>query len=236
MKIVHTLLLLSFAAGAFAQGDQTKPFFDAIRSGNETLVQKMLDENPSLIKSMSKRGHSILAFAALANQKQMVPLLERRGAPLDFTSALVLDRYKDVERMLQKDPSLATSLTPDGSPPLCYAAGGAHPDVTKLLLDYHARLDQEIVDFMHVAPINSAVFGRNLDCVKLIGEAGADLNHVEDDNWTPLDEAAENGDLAIVKYLVEHGARTDIATTKEGKTAIFYAAKHPDVVAYLKEH
>src|SRR5262249_47216989 len=148
-----------------------------------------------IVKSLSPRRHSVLAFAGLANQKQLVPLLERRGAPLDFTAAIVLDRAKAVETMLKKDPDLATKLTPEGSPPLCYAVGGAHPDVAKILLNYHARTDQEIVNFMHIRPIHSAVFGRNLECVKLVVEAGADVNQVQDGNWTPLDEASENGDL-----------------------------------------
>ena len=58
-----------------------------------------------------------------------------------------------------------------------------------------------------------------------------------DNGATPLYAAAENGHVAIVKYLVEQGANKDKAD-RHGQSPLFVAAErgHLAVVQYLVEH
>jgi len=51
-----------------------------------------------------------------------------------------------------------------------------------------------------------AAFNRNLDLVKLLAEAGADLNVVSEFGNTAMDVASETGDTDIIFYLLGHGA------------------------------
>ena len=62
---------------------------------------------------------------------------------------------------------------------------------------------------------------------------GADVNYSDGDN-TPLMEAARNGHIEIMKYLISHGA--DIhKTDNSGKTCLHVAVLNDklDIVQYL---
>jgi ankyrin repeat protein len=51
-----------------------------------------------------------------------------------------------------------------------------------------------------------AAFNRDLDLIKLLAEAGADLNLVSEFGNTAMDVASETGDTDIIFYLLGHGA------------------------------
>jgi ankyrin repeat protein len=74
--------------------------------------------------------------------------------------------------------------------------------------------------------------------VELLVEAGTDIDRFTPgghSHATPLHQAALAGHLEIVRYLVEHGARTDIADVLHGGTPLDWArhAGHDDVIEYL---
>lgn len=86
--------------------------------------------------------------------------------------------------------------------------------------------DQELLD--------ACRFG-DLEKVKtLVKQKHADLNVSNPGGWTPLQEAAENGHLNIVKLLIDNGAFLDQAD-KEGRTALYWSSKTGEakVVEYL---
>ena len=73
--------------------------------------------------------------------------------------------------------------------------------------------------------------------VKVIVEAGADVNCHDDDGDTPLHYAAEHNDISVVKMLVDSGADVK-ATDKNKHTPLLIAAKHSasaSVIALLIE-
>jgi hypothetical protein len=58
----------------------------------------------------------------------------------------------------------------------------------------------------------------------LVAELGADVNQaMPNDGWTPLNGAARRGYLAVVRYLVEFGARMGAADNR-GNTALLVSA------------
>jgi Ankyrin repeats (3 copies) len=79
------------------------------------------------------------------------------------------------------------------------------------------------------------------DIVRLLVEAGTDPNRFSPprmhSHGTPLHQAALNGDLTLTKYLVEHGARTDIIDVRHDATPLEWAqyAGHDIVAQYLTE-
>jgi ankyrin repeat protein len=83
----------------------------------------------------------------------------------------------------------------------------------------------------------AAQFGHR-PIVELLVEAGTDIDRFTPgghSHATPLHQAALAGHLEIVRYLVEHGARTDIADVLHGGTPLGWArhAGHDDVIEYL---
>jgi hypothetical protein len=73
-----------------------------------------------------------------------------------------------------------------------------------------------------------------LDMIKELLESGEDINEIGPDGKTPLMAVAEQGDVAVVQYMVEHGARVNDQYGAALMLALSHA--HSDVVKYLLEH
>ena len=72
-------------------------------------------------------------------------------------------------------------------------------------------------------PLMAAVFNGHLECVKLLIQAGADLNVQDENGRTTLMFAAAKGHVDCVKLLTEAGADLDI-WHEYGFTALMIAA------------
>ena len=60
-------------------------------------------------------------------------------------------------------------------------------------------------------------------CVDLLLKAGAEVDAVDGDNWTPLQYASSRGYAYIVKLLLWHGADVNKITEHEG---VYSSQKH----------
>ena len=68
-----------------------------------------------------------------------------------------------------------------------------------------------------------AVYDGNLDIVKALVSAGADVSPKDHHGWTALHEAADGGYKDIVQLLLDNKADVN-AITSSKKTALHYAA------------
>ena len=59
---------------------------------------------------------------------------------------------------------------------------------------------------MGVAPLHSAAAARNREAVRLLLEAGADANAIQQGGYTALDAAEHHEDAEMAALLREHGA------------------------------
>ncbi len=57
-----------------------------------------------------------------------------------------------------------------------------------------------------------AINGKNIPVIELLLEAGADINIIDDEDYTTLHRAVENRDLDKVKLLLEYGADPNFYT------------------------
>jgi hypothetical protein len=85
--------------------------------------------------------------------------------------------------------------------------------------------------------INQAVFDGNIEAIKQHLAAGTDVNAKDDNGWTPLHLAAENGRKQVAELLIAKGADVN-AKDDNGWTPLHLAVDggHPEVADLLRKH
>ena len=75
----------------------------------------------------------------------------------------------------------------------------------------------------NTTPLIWASFNGNLAMVKNLAEAGANVNVVNTDGFTPLHAAVESENPEVVRYLLQRGAKINTATVQDGTTPLHTA-------------
>jgi uncharacterized protein len=141
------------------------------------------------------RGHRAEAEAAAVD------------AELDVFEAASLGRQPRLNELVDADPSLALTWSPDGFTALHYACFFGTPDCTTTLLDAGALIDEPSRNEMGVRPINAAAAGQHpVDQVRVLVARGADVDGRQSSGHTAFDEAKIRGDQALIDLLTTRGA------------------------------
>ncbi len=88
------------------------------------------------------------------------------------------------------------------------------------------------------ATLREAIRAGELEQVRASLDAGASANETDDLGATPLHDAVWLGEEAIVRLLVDRGARVDSKHTEAGSTPLLFAALrgHTAILEFLVEH
>jgi len=201
----------------------------AIRRGDAKGVADLLSASPDLASARDERGNSPLLIATYTGKHDVVRLLLDRGARASFHEACALGLVEDVRRGLREHHDLVGQRSHDGWPPLHLAAFFGHRETAEALLDAGADVRAVAQNSEGNLAINAAAAGpradRRPEIVRLLIARGAAVDgRGSPDGHTPLHEAAFNGDLPLIRVLLEHGADRS-ARTGEGETALDIAIK-----------
>lgn len=211
---------------------QHKAMIDAARKGDLKGIEASAAEDPASVDAINEQGLPVVLAAAYHGHRSAVAKLIELGAKLDFWTACAVGHLDTVMRLA---PEHVAELSPDGFTPLCLAVAFGHPEATRALIEAGADPNQRSEALGGVAPIHSAVFGRNLDCLRLVLEAGAEVDAPQEGGFTALHGAAQNGDLAAAKLLVARGADPK-RPSERGQTAADIAVEHAELRAFLLDH
>lgn len=192
----------------------TDEFFEAIASGDADRVATAVATDSSLLAACHSTGATPMRFAVYNFHRELIPIL--RTPSIDFWTACTIG---DLDAILANPPSDLDVLSPDGFAPVALAAAFGANDVVKYLLDEGADSDQRSTALGGVTAIHAAIFGRNELAVRLLMDAGADIDAKQASGYTALHGAAANGMLQTVIALRESGADVE-ATTDDGKRPI----------------
>ena len=129
---------------------------------------------------------------------------------LDIFEAAAVGKSDRVRELLDEDPSLANAWADDGFQPLGLSVFFGHPETAKVLLDAGSEVNSASRNDFKVMPLHSACAVRDADkryeLAKMLLERGADPNARQKDEFTPLMEADQVGDMRLRELLVQHGA------------------------------
>ncbi|XP_037646230.1 ankyrin repeat domain-containing protein 50 [Sebastes umbrosus] len=185
----------------------------------EMSVKKLLGSGVSVNQPGSTDGQTLLASAAHDGSANVAELLLTHGS----------------------DP-LASDQ--QGQTPLTLASRQGHVQVLSVLLEWTKSQKPETAVRMmeHVdnegwTALRSAAWGGHGEAVRLLLDAGADVDGCDAEGRTALRAAAWGGHEEIVLTLLDYGARVDKADSK-GRTPLIAAAYmgHHEAVEILLDH
>ena len=216
---------------------ETELFFDAIRCGDTAAVSALLDQDSSLLAARNAQSQSPILFSIYNRQKEIRDLLLSRGASLELNEAAAAGDLARVKQLIDADPSLAKSFSPDGFPVLALAAVFGNFEIAKYLHAKGGDVNAVSTNGSGYNALTGAVASGHTEIVKWLLENGAEPNYRYANGYAPLLTAAANGHLEILKALLAHGADLH-AKTNDGKNAISFAVerKHTEVEAFLRQN
>lgn len=265
LEIVQ-LLLASGAVLEKSDADGVTPLLMAILNGEIQTARFLIDKGAN-VNAMDWYGETPL-WAAVDIRDLDVPGPHQangvdRAAAFDLIEAILAHganpdartkEYPPQRRWITRLGSLSwVDFT--GQTAFLRAALAGDVEVMRLLLEHHA--DPNIATFNGTTPLMAAA-GVNwtvaqtydegpeklLEAVRLAAALGNDVNAVNAMGLTALHGAANRGSNDIIRFLVEKGARLDLAD-KQGRTALTWAqgvflATHPpeakpQTIALLKQ-
>ncbi|KAJ9508528.1 hypothetical protein QJQ45_012063 [Haematococcus lacustris] len=181
--------------------------FDYCEKGDAKALAALLAGGAASTGSVGGQG-------AAAGKKLSVKVLDSEGhSPLNI--AVAQEHLEVVKVLLQHDPSCLACPDLQGHTALHCAAGAGNLDVLKLLLEQQhssALINTQSLNPSEYASGNWLLHGEE----------------VEPLDRTPLSIAVELADLPVIKLLLEHGARLDIADF-DGRMPLHLAVEEGEV-------
>jgi ankyrin repeat protein len=197
--------------------------FAAIQAGDAGQCRRLIADHPELARARHGSGATAAAFAAYHRRPDVVEAVTAGRTDLDVFEASILGRRERVQELLRQDRGLAAGYAPDGFPAIGLAAHFGHAGVAQDLLAAGADANARSRNTMGVRPIHAAVAHRDaaeaLTVVRVLADAGADVNLPQEAGWTALHQAAHRGWTEVVRLLLSRGADRQ-ARNAEGKTPL----------------
>lgn len=150
-------------------------------------------------------GHTKCVEIFLANDVGIEASSEGEPIPLSLACHY---GHEDIAMMLIGRGANVIASNADGLEPLHITCREGHTRLAKTLTTRGARLDQED-KYMCWTPLFYAASEGHFECVKILLEAGCNVNVVDELGKTPIYYAASEGHADCVELLVEAGGKVE---------------------------
>ncbi|MBI1746828.1 MAG: ankyrin repeat domain-containing protein [Acidobacteria bacterium] len=200
----------------------SEEMFEAVKAGDVTKLNELLESSPALFNTRTEAGVSVLQMATYHGRREIVNFLIARGAQMSLFEAAAVGHQERVTALLNEQPGLINSQAADGFTALGLAAFFGHRQVVDLLLTHGADVNIPSQNAMAVAPLHSAVARQQVTIAAVLLAKGAEVNARQAGGITPLHQAVQSGQLEMVKLLLHYGADPR-AQADDGRTPLAMA-------------
>lgn len=213
----------------------------AVKTRDAARVRELLEKNPGLLQMRTPQG-SLVLTALYSGAGEVLSELLARGPQLDIYEAASVGDGARVAQLLAEEPSLANAPNADGFTPLGLAAFFGRPAAVAALLAGGAQVNLVSQSNVPYVPSNTALHaaiagGANIEAVRLLLEAGADLSIRDSNGHLPLHVAAFHTNPDLIDLLIERKAEVGAAAA-DGRTALAIARSrgNESVAQRLRAH
>ncbi len=217
------------------------PLMAASRTGNVDAIRVLLDHGAEVNAKETLRGTTPLMWAADEAHPAAIQLLIQRGADIRARSnpaqrgrGPALGKSGDPRRQVaaQAAALAAREASPDLNQLRAIAERGT-PAVAAAAADAADQGDgprgrPAPSDGGELTPLIYAVRSNDLESVKVLLDAGADVNQVTGYGWSPLLVATQNRYYKLAAFLLDHGANPNLAN-KGAWTPLYLATDNRNI-------
>lgn len=173
------------------------PLHVAIIKGNNELAKRLMNEQENLLDQPDSLKQTPLHLAVIEGNNEIATLLIEKNTgvnALDHTGRkplhyALIQRNNEVAKLLIEKTDDLSALSEKGQTFLYLSAEEGLNEVTALLIDKRVNLDH-LSGRDGMTAVCKAVCKQNFKIVKLLTEAGANLEIKDSDEKTPLDYAS----------------------------------------------
>jgi uncharacterized protein len=211
--------------------DGTTALMWAAHNDEVDLTRALLKKGAD-VRAENLYGTSAMQQAAIGAYTPILRLLLQAGADVESpnpehqTALMLVARTGNVEAaklLLSHGAAVDAVESWGGQTPLMWAAAQRQPQMVKLLIEHHAKLNLRSTVrnwprrvtaegrplIMDVGGLSALAFAARQDCIECVKElvkAGADMNEGDPDDTTPLVIALMNFHFDLAKVLIDEGA------------------------------
>lgn len=234
-----TRLLIDAKADLNAPNEQGRtPVHAAARQGHVHVLRQLLARGAK-VDVVDDQGVSPLDLAIEADHDELAKVLIEKGSPIDIFTAIGMADHERVKQIIVLNPQ-AVYMVRKGRTPLHEAVRLGQLETAQLLLKHKADIRILTADTQNITPLQLAVIGGSVEMVKLLIDAGADVNRIarnEEIIAPPLYYAVIKGNVAVARLLLEQGADVNALceTSETAARPMFFAvaANEPEIIKLL---
>lgn len=189
----------------------------AAKLGSVEGLDACLRDDPTLLNAPNDDGLKPLHLASFSwgqDQSAMEFLLEK-GAALDICTAVQLGKQKQIENLIDADPTLVNTRTVVGQTPLTLAAFNGDEAMVRYLVERGAAIDAKN-PWWASTPLLQAGEQGHKPIVEFLIEQGADINARNKQGTSLLHLAVRWADTEFVRSLVSRGADINVKDVEYG--------------------
>ncbi len=170
-------------------------------------LKKKVDKDSRMAHAVATTSEMSIEAGAHMGRKDIVEYLLEKGAPYSLPTAVMLNDFETVNKLLIEDPDRVNERGAHDFPLLWYPIiGDDNIDMMQLLLDKGAKIENQ--HFLGTTALHWACYRSPIELIELLVNNGADVNRVgrkfSPKGLTPLQSTKNK---KVLEYLISKGAK-----------------------------